>query len=68
MAGLVASIQRQQGRAQSLQAVALRAAAWGEAEDFGRLLDQLNGRNAPQEIADAGELEAELAGFGLKQE
>jgi hypothetical protein len=45
--------------------VALRAAAWGEAEDFGRLVDQLNGVT-PREAADAGELEAALAGFGLR--
>ncbi len=62
---LAEATQRSKGRAQALQAVALRAAAWGEAEDFGRLVDQLNGVT-PREAADAGELEAALAGFGLR--
>ncbi len=64
MAGLVASIRRQQGQAQAIQAYALRVAAWGEAEEFGRLLDQLNGV-VPTVIDDA---DAFLAAVGLTAE
>jgi hypothetical protein len=66
MTGLVASIQRQQGRAQALQAQCLRMAAWGEVDDFGRMIDRLNGVAASEAI-DAGEVVAALAGFGVRQ-
>lgn len=61
MAGLTAAIQRQQGRAQALQAVALRTAAWGEAEDFARMIGRLSGLK-PQAIDDADAL-AEALGL-----
>ncbi len=66
MSGLVASIQRQQGRAQALQAYAVRVAAWGEAKDFSRLMDQLNGASGNSAAADDAEFDAALAAFGLR--
>lgn len=68
MTGLVAAIQRQQGQAQALQAYAVRVAAWGEAKDFGRLMDQLNGVGGNSAAADDAELDAALAAFGLRAE
>lgn len=62
MSGLVTAILRQQGRAQAMQAHAVRLAVWGEAEDFGGLMDQLNGVK-PRVIADADELAAALGGL-----
>lgn len=41
-----------------MQAVAIRAAVWGEAEDFAALVDRLNG--VTREIADADTLLAAL--------
>jgi len=67
MSGLVSAIQRQQGRAQALQAHAVRVAAWGEAEDFGRLMDRLTGATR-REVVDDGERDAALAAFGLRAE
>ena len=69
MTGLVAAVQRQQGQAQALQAYAVRVAAWGEAKDFRRLMDQLNGvRGGNSAAADDAELDAALAAFGLRAE
>jgi len=62
---MVAAMQRQQGRAQALQAVALRTAAWGEAREFGQMLDRLNG---VKPAAIRGEIDASLAAFGLRAE
>lgn len=67
MSGLVSAIQRQQGRAQALQAHAVRVAAWGGAEDFGRLMDRLTD-NTRREVVDNGERDAALAAFGLRAE
>lgn len=59
MTGLVAAIERRQGRAQAMQAYALRVAAWGDAEDFARLLGELTGAR-PAVIEDADALLAAL--------
>lgn len=64
-AALLTAVQRQQGRAQALQAQCLRLAAWGDADDFGRLLGRLNG---VEQRADDGEFNAALAAFGLNAE
>ncbi len=64
MTALAAAIQRRQGRAQALQAQALRVAAWGDAQDFGRMLDGLRGVTPP-EIADAEAMYAAWAGGGV---
>lgn len=61
MSGLTAAIQRRQGRAQALQAVALRTAMWGEAQEFARMIERLQGIT-PQDISDADAL-AEALGL-----
>ncbi len=67
MTGLVAAIQRQQGRAQALQAYAVRVAAWGEAKEFGEFIGRLEGPTSRRQEDDA-ELDAALAAFGLRAE
>jgi hypothetical protein len=64
MTGLVVSIQRQQGRAQSMQAQAIRMAVWGESEAFADFTEQLHGRKP----AAHNDVDAALAAFGLRAE
>ena len=67
MAGLVNALQRHAGRAQALQAVALRTAAWGDAKEFGEFIGRLEGSTSRRQEDDA-ELDAALAAFGLRAE
>lgn len=45
----------------------MRVAAWGEAEDFGRLMDRLTGETR-SEVVDDSARDAALAAFGLRME
>ena len=61
---LVATL-RQQGRAQALQAQAIRTAVWGEAEAYGAFVGGLLGATR-QAATDSGERDAALVRFGLR--
>ena len=63
MAGFSAAIRRQQGHAQALQAQAIRAAVWGDAEDFQGFTGALTGVRS---ATNSGDVDVALAAFGLR--
>lgn len=67
MTGLTAALYRHQGRMQALQAQAVRAAVWGDADQFRTLVGALNG-DTQRGVVDDSELDAALAAFGFVRE